>query len=217
MIRLNKKEKPEILSKNEKQWLEDLMEYINAGQKPLISIQRRYAHKDIKRALIEETFEKCAYCESKITHIDYGDIEHIEPKSIVPEKTFDWNNLTLSCGKCNQNKGTYHNLTMTLLNPYIDDVENEIIFLGPIPSARSQRASLTVKLLKLDRVELIERRKVALERIQPLIDIYLREEGELKELIYRDLVNYAKKDVEFSSMMKSVVDTIKSPFEELST
>ena len=32
-------------------------------------------------APIDETHGKCAYCESKIKHIDYGDIEHILPKN----------------------------------------------------------------------------------------------------------------------------------------
>jgi uncharacterized protein (TIGR02646 family) len=46
---------------------------------------------------------KCAYCESKIVHIDYGHIEHFRPKSVYTFRrlVFDWNNLFLACAKCN--------------------------------------------------------------------------------------------------------------------
>ena len=44
---------------------------------------------------------KCAYCESKISHVDYGHIEHFKPKSRFPDLTFEWTNLLLSCPICN--------------------------------------------------------------------------------------------------------------------
>lgn len=166
------------------------------------------------KTLLEETKEKCAYCESVITGIDYGDIEHIEPKKKVPEKTFEWTNLTISCGKCNQNKGQYYNESLSLINPYTDNPEEEIIFLGPYPSPRSDRALLTVKKLKLDRVELFERRTEYIKKIQPLINLYLNtSDKELKIMIYQDLIEYTKENREYSSMMKCILVTIKSPDE----
>ena len=62
--------------------------------------QNRYSRPEIKAELIAETKGKCAYCESKITHIYPGDIEHIIPKSIFPRLTFTWANLTLGCYWC---------------------------------------------------------------------------------------------------------------------
>ena len=47
---------------------------------------------------------KCAYCESRITHVDYGHIEHFRPKAGPrgrPNLTFEWSNLFLACGVCN--------------------------------------------------------------------------------------------------------------------
>lgn len=209
MIRLKKERKPEILVNKEDQWLKELQSYMNVEQNIPSHVQRRYGHEEIKKALVEETFQKCAYCESKITHVDYGDIEHIKPKSKFEKKTFEWSNLTLACRKCNQNKGAYYEENASILNPYIDDVEKEIVFLGTIPSARSERASLTVKLLKLDRIELLERRKATIDNVQPLIDNYLRASGELKQLLLEDLIAHSKKDKEFSSMMKRVIDSVE--------
>jgi uncharacterized protein (TIGR02646 family) len=51
---------------------------------------------------------KCAYCESKIMVVTYGEIEHFRPKSIYVDLTFTWENLLLSCDICNNtnHKGT---------------------------------------------------------------------------------------------------------------
>ncbi len=74
-----------------------------------------YAHEDIKPALIEIQNGKCCFCESRITHITYGDVEHFRPKkawtTISNRKynypgyywlAYDWDNLFLSCQLCNQ-------------------------------------------------------------------------------------------------------------------
>lgn len=214
MIRLKKLDKPDILVKNEEEWKNELMAYVISGKDIPKSIQGRYAKKEIKKTLLEETKDKCAYCESIITGIDYGDIEHIEPKKKVPQKTFEWSNLTISCGKCNQNKGQYYNENLSLINPYTDIPEEEIIFLGPYPSARSQRALMTVKQLKLDRVELLERRTEYIKKIQPLINLYLSTtDNELLKMIYQDLIEYTKENHEYSSMMSCILATIKTPGE----
>ncbi|MFF3923552.1 HNH endonuclease [Paenibacillus lactis] len=106
MRSLRKGPKPDILVEKEEEWTQELMKYVESGDKIPDTIGGRYRHPNIKEALLSETYSKCAYCESKITHIDYGDIEHIEPKSEVRNKTFAWDNLTIGCSKCNQNKGT---------------------------------------------------------------------------------------------------------------
>lgn len=73
-----------------------------------------YGHKDVKDALINLQGGKCCFCESKITHISYGDVEHFRPKAgwVQDEEelikpgyywlAYDWNNLLLSCQLCNQ-------------------------------------------------------------------------------------------------------------------
>lgn len=44
--------------------------------------------------------EPCCYCESSIG----AQVEHVRPKSLYPELTFDWLNLLLVCGGCNSIK-----------------------------------------------------------------------------------------------------------------
>lgn len=74
-----------------------------------------YAHESVKEALIEAQHGKCAFCESKITHISYGDVEHFRPKAgyrqdadsalVTPGYywlAYEWRNLFLSCQLCNQ-------------------------------------------------------------------------------------------------------------------
>ncbi|USK48880.1 HNH endonuclease [Bacillus sp. CMF12] len=202
MISIEKTEKPAILKDKEETWKDELMEYIEKNEEIPKTVIGRYNHKEIKEALLKETNNKCAYCESKILHIDYGDIEHIEPKSMFREKTFDWNNLTIACGKCNQSKGSYHSLTNPLLNPYVDQVENEIVFAGPFPYSTSNKSEVTIKKLKLDRVDLIEKRKEALDKLQPFIYKYqITKDEELRQMFLEDILGYVQKDKEYSSML----------------
>jgi uncharacterized protein (TIGR02646 family) len=206
MISLSKIEAPQILLDKAEEWSKELMDYVSKDEKIPNSVQGRYSHKSIKEALLNETSKKCAYCESKILHIGYGDIEHILPKKKFPEKTFEWTNLTLACGKCNQNKSHYYDESLMLLNPYVDYVEEEIFFIGPLPRSNfnnESRGELTIKKLKLDRVELIEKRTEYLDKIDYLIRRYVNEENSpLKKLFYEDILKLTNKDNEFSSMVK---------------
>jgi len=61
----------------------------------------RYQHREIKESLVRMFHGKCAYCESLITVVTYGAIEHFYPKAHYVDKTFEWSNLLLSCDKCN--------------------------------------------------------------------------------------------------------------------
>ena len=59
----------------------------------------RIAFTDIKSCLVSmsASAELCNYCETN----EGTDIEHIHPKKLYPEYTFDWNNYLLACGTCN--------------------------------------------------------------------------------------------------------------------
>lgn len=74
-----------------------------------------YAHKTVKALLIQAQNDKCFLCESKVTHIGYGDVEHFRPKAgcrqSVKDKlqkpgyywlAYEWSNLFFSCQLCNQ-------------------------------------------------------------------------------------------------------------------
>ncbi len=74
-----------------------------------------YAHAGIKTKLKQLQHDKCCFCESKLSHITYGDVEHFRPKAAYKQNeadyyaypgyfwlAYDWDNLFLSCQKCNQ-------------------------------------------------------------------------------------------------------------------
>ena len=72
-----------------------------------------YSSKTVRKQLIKMSHGKCAYCESKITSIYSGDVEHFRPKGGYGENNpitkpgyywlaSDWNNLLFACPFCNQ-------------------------------------------------------------------------------------------------------------------
>src|ERR1700761_6417444 len=126
MIQIPRTAKPAILNKNESQWKQQIQAATTA--KARHAAQNKYKHKEIKDALAQMFNGKCGYCESKILHIDYGDIEHFRPKSISSfyELAVDWDNLMLACGRCNgaENKGVKFPEAANggpLVNPTVDD------------------------------------------------------------------------------------------------
>ena len=68
---------PKILEDNFDDWTKLLLDKIDRGIETTSTDRNRYSHKDIKQALIEETSGKCAYCESKIRHISFGEKSYL--------------------------------------------------------------------------------------------------------------------------------------------
>ena len=86
-----------------------------------------YGHCTVKQALVTLQHGKCAYCESKLGHISYGDVEHFRPKGGFTQQrgqslsrpgyywlAYEWSNLLLSCQLCNQR---YKKNLFPLLDP----------------------------------------------------------------------------------------------------
>ena len=81
MIRVTRTKKPDVLTAKEMSWKKKIREAsTDAARK---AAQGKYQHVEVKKALVDMFHEKCAYCESAITHIDYGHIEHFRPKAGV--------------------------------------------------------------------------------------------------------------------------------------
>jgi 5-methylcytosine-specific restriction endonuclease McrA len=205
MIKLIKGPKPLILQTNAAQWTADALVYYNAGQAIPDSVINKYAHPQVKPALIVETNGKCAYCESKILHIDYGDIEHIIPKRKNPATAFEWENLTLACGVCNTNKGDYWQQPSLLLNPYKDKIPEHLKAFSTfiLHVKGSKKGEFTHKLLELNRTPLQERRREAIAALHSVIDMYYREKNLLLKDIYKDqILDMTKSDKEHSLTLK---------------
>ena len=121
MIRLTKPTAPTVLTTRGLHATNDLCdEYDRSpayrrGKKHFTFSNDIYAHDEVKAALRTLQRDKCAFCESKITHIGFGDVEHFRPKGGFRQKDTDplqypgyywlayqWDNLFLSCQLCNQ-------------------------------------------------------------------------------------------------------------------
>lgn len=74
-----------------------------------------YGHPAVKMALITAQHGKCAFCESQVTHIAHGDVEHFRPKGGFRQRAkaplcrpgyywlaYEWDNLLFTCQLCNQ-------------------------------------------------------------------------------------------------------------------
>jgi len=63
-----------------------------------------YKPKDVKERLFTIYNLKCAYCEKDIDD-EPKHVEHYRPKDIYYWLAYSWDNLLLSCGRCNSSKG----------------------------------------------------------------------------------------------------------------
>ena len=74
-----------------------------------------YGANSVKNALRKEQYDKCCFCESKVTQISYGDVEHFRPKAGYRQRrkdplgrpgyywlAYEWSNLLFCCQLCNQ-------------------------------------------------------------------------------------------------------------------
>ncbi len=68
-----------------------------------------------KEQLLKDQFDKCCFCESKVAHIDAGDVEHYRPKGESKQTesdpvnklgyywlAYEWDNLLIACQRCNR-------------------------------------------------------------------------------------------------------------------
>lgn len=82
---------------------------------------------NIKTALLDSSFNKCAYCECPLTkESNYMEVEHFEDKKHKPDKVVVWDNLLPSCKKCNGSKGTHDVVSEPIINPYIDNPKDHL-------------------------------------------------------------------------------------------
>lgn len=172
MISLTKGQEPHVLTLNRESWT---AEYVRWHSNRNGSAPRHYAHPDIRSALRTETHAKCAYCEGRINDVAYDNVEHKLPKSSYPNLTCAWDNLTIACPRCNTNKGDYDSPDCPLLDPYVDDVERDLAFGGPLALPRGgPRSRATVTRLDLNRMELLYERAQALEKLDLLLELVER-------------------------------------------
>lgn len=155
-------------------------------------------------------YRKCAYCESKPLHVTYGDIEHVVPKSVQPELTFEWTNLTLTCDVCNTNKGQ----SQGLVDPYNDNPTDYLIVFGPMIFGRpgNSKGELTERTLKLNRTDPLERRSERLSRlIEQVRRISETRDEQLRNVLRAALIDFeVADDKEYAAVARAFVQKMKA-------
>lgn len=223
---------PKVLERNSGKWLEKLryvvgelnaLEIGTPTQKQLAAkklevekAQTHYRHEKVKTELSKMFSNKCAYCEAKILHVSWGDIEHYYPKGTYVDKTFDWKNMILSCQRCNSAKGTQFPLSSSgepvLINPTdgITEPNNHLEFDWDevAQAARiyglDERGVVVEKVFSLNRKELLEHRSGLVKKLAFLLVFALR--GDHKALTL--LQEACQADQEYAAFARTLAQRL---------
>lgn len=220
MIPLNRVPMPTDLQTKCEQKVSELMQLLSSGQAIKKSLLDFYRDPEVKRHLVQEANGKCAYCESKISHVYYGDVEHIRPKSRFPAERLSPENLTLVCAICNGSKSDYWDDDLSVLNPFKDNPSDHLFAFGFLLLRRpgAERGRITISQLDLNRVNLLERRRERVELLQSLADQYKQATSEsLRKVIELELSVHVREDSEYAMFVRSYLcQAIGLEFDEAS-
>ena len=168
-----------------------------------------YKHPDNKTALKEASSDKCMYCESKISHIDFAHVEHIKPKDKFPDLEFNWANLGYACPKCNNQKSNKYLDDTPFLNPYNEEPQEHLYAFGTMlrPKQGSERGEMTIREIGLNRPGLLEKRTERLDELEKAIKACYRTKNEqLRNTALAALETEAGKDKEYSIFAKALLE-----------
>ncbi len=214
MIKLKRKNKPDILVNNEEDWKEKLMEAVSiygGYSKIPDDIKNKlivhYREKNIKSPLFDSSFQKCAFCETKPGESGNIEVEHFAPKSIYPELTFKWDNFLPVCRKCNGSKSTHDSLVEPIVNPYDDDPEEYFYYkdirIAPIDNKNREIAKRTIDVCSLNSVRLMKPRADILislnsfsMALEDAIDSYKEADTERKKTVRKRKISEALEAIE---------------------
>lgn len=175
-----------------------------------LALQTNYKHPDNKQALQLASHGKCMYCESQVSHVYFGDVEHIRPKANgkFPEFEFEWSNLGYCCARCNNAKKDQFEDACPLVDPYSEDPDAHLLAFGSLlmHKAGSERGALTISTVDLNRPELIERRAMRITALQNAIDAcYRASSTALRALLLAALDQESEGDKEFSIFAAALI------------
>ncbi len=108
MRNVNRPPKPASLARNADKWTRVFLSETRKAKKSDKKVEGKHYDKyrasGVKEALVSMYNGLCCYCEARVDHIAFEEIEHRHPKRRFPERAFDWDNLHLACPKCNRGK-----------------------------------------------------------------------------------------------------------------
>lgn len=185
----------------------------------------RYDKAVTQSCLLNEQWWLCAYTELALEGFQYGwHIEHIEPKSINPARTFDYNNLVISAldsdsltkfSKKDRFGGHYKQSDYDpnlFVSPLMPDSERYFDYLssGRVEPAQNltpeerEKAIYTRDLLNLNAPFLVNSRRKWLMELEDEIDRLLDDDSALKQLAECELCETNGRLREFHSAAKTL-------------
>lgn len=169
-----------------------------------------YKHPVNKAALVTASHQKCMYCESKVTHVDFGDVEHIKPKAPgkFPELAFEWTNLGFVCGRCNNAKSDKYFQEAPFVDPYAENPDDHLFAVGSFLAQRngSVRGEITIQEIVLNRPDLLEKRNERIKEILVALNAaYRTTVNVLRTAALAELKREAEADKEYSLIVKTLL------------
>jgi uncharacterized protein (TIGR02646 family) len=208
MIPIKKGNAPQILTTKGTPLIESMKLAFDSGQKEFEFDSAIYGGKTVKDALSKAQHNKCCFCESSL-HAQHGDVEHFRPKGGWKQTdtdklssvgyywlAYDWDNLFLSCQKCNQTfkKNFFplenpnsraidhtHDIQQEIsliLNPAKDNPQEHLLFKREIITHKTLRGKETIKRTAIDQELFEEDRREKLLTIEALLNSLLLVEKE---------------------------------------
>lgn len=200
MIPIKKGNAPQILTTKGTLLIESMKLAFDSGQKEFEFDSSIYGGKTVKDALSKAQHNKCCFCESSL-HAQHGDVEHFRPKGGWKQTdsdklssvgyywlAYDWDNLFLSCQKCNQTfKKNFFPLEnpdsraidhthdiqqeiFLILNAAKDNPQEHLLFKREIITHKTFRGKETIKRTAIDQELFEEDRRGKLQTIEALLN-----------------------------------------------
>lgn len=175
-----------------------------------VALRTNYKHPENKEALKNASHGKCMYCESQVSHVYFGDVEHIRPKAQgkFPQLKFEWGNLGYCCARCNNAKNDEFDDACPLVDPYSEDPNEHFLAFGALlrHKAGSERGALTIITVDLNRPELIERRGIRINELQSAIDAcYRTANNTVRQVLLAALDQESSESKEFSMFAATLI------------
>lgn len=153
MRHIDRLPKPQILAEKQDAWQEKFNEKRaeNPNTRP---DSKKYGHPKIREMLNSCSHGKCFYCETIIKD-DMQEIDHFKEVALAPELAYTWENLYLSCHKCNDKIAHDAIPVEKVLDPCKDsdeEIKKNITFDDECICARpgSEKGLSTIKKFHLD-------------------------------------------------------------------
>ena len=160
----------------------------------------------LRKHILNEQNNFCAYTELRINSIDDCHIDHYHTRNIFPDETFSYTNLLVSCNS--ENYGAKHKDQQVkkkedykeLINP-IEDLPTDFITFGLTGKVQAVndciKGEQTISFFNLNEKNLVQRRKTAVENLLQMKDYLTEDEmvaslGEFETMIrqlYKDCTN----------------------------